>query len=194
MFVRLAPNLPALPRFGTLPRAFCCHTPPNPQNVTPATPSKSSSSRHQNHGDTLSPLECAFTKNTRMCTPPTIIPLNLYFKFLALLPFRHSFHRSVVRFAPPTFALRIRAALPKVSVRRLFNFSASSRNTGHGSRFTMHAPHSPLSLYLSFIIFVPVPSLSVWIASAGKGPNRSVNPLGHRTSTDSTLVAAPNPK
>src|SRR5258706_11200563 len=41
---------------------------------------------------------------------------------------------------------------------------------------------------------VPDPSLSACMGSTGKFSNRSVNPLGQRTCTQSILAAVPRPK
>jgi hypothetical protein len=45
------------------------HLHQNVKKVTPATRTKSISSKHQSHGDTLSPLECVLTKNTGSVPP-----------------------------------------------------------------------------------------------------------------------------
>jgi hypothetical protein len=63
MFTSHQPDRRTLSHFGP---SLHRHIPQNPQNVTHATPSKSSSSRHPKSVITLSPLACAFAKNTRV--------------------------------------------------------------------------------------------------------------------------------
>jgi hypothetical protein len=63
--LRLQPDRPAL-SLGTVPKPSFRQNHQNSQKGTPATPSKSSPSRHPKSVITLSPLACAFAKNTRV--------------------------------------------------------------------------------------------------------------------------------